>query len=707
MNILIPYSWLKDFVKTAATPEEIAEKLSLCAFSVEKITKTTDGDTVFEIEVTPNRPDALSVLGIARELGATLPQFGIGADFSDNAQDFKITPPARPLKLEVQIKKPELCPRFAAVILKNIRVGESPAKIKERLEKVGLRPLNNVIDITNYLMIERGQPMHVFDYDKISGAQMTLRESRKGERISTLDGKERQLPEGAIIIEDEQKIIDLCGIMGGANSCVDENTKQVVLFVQSYNPARIRRTTQEMAFRTDASSRFEKGMDPEGVIPALKQAVRFLKEEAEGKIAGPIIDIKNQKYEPHNITLTLKQVAQVLGVNLAPEQITQTLKALGFEIRWTAEADEITTVPELRATPPSWRAEDIKISEDLIEEVARIYGYHNLPTNLPPLPEKLGTEEKVFYWERRVRGALKGIGFSETCTSSFTSEEILEQAGVNPENTLKLKNPLTTELTNLRTSLLPQMLEIVSQNQAHRREQRLFQLSRVFLSQKGGELPQEPQRLVGMVFGTDITPFYQAKSAVETALTELGVKDISFSPLTETFGEGIAECWQPGCAAKICAGAEELGVVGEIRPDTLANFSITEPVAAFSLYLDTATRLATTARTYQPIPKHPAIVEDLTFEVGEQTLAGEMANNIADQGTKSETIKIYAEISGIYQDPNLEKQRKKTVTFRITYQPIGKGLSDKEITPLRKQIIEEIERSFGAHLRGKGATASE
>jgi len=707
MNILIPYSWLKDFVKTSAAAEEIAEKLSLCAFSVEKTTKTADGDTVFEIEVTPNRSDALSVLGIARELGTVLPQFGIEAEFSDNAQEFKITPPSRPLELTVQIEKPELCPRFAAVILKNIRVGESPKKIKERLKKVGLRPLNNIIDITNYLMVERGQPMHVFDYDKISGAQMTLRESRKGEKIVTLDGEERQLPEGTIIIEDGQKIIDLCGVMGGANSGVDENTKRVVLFVQIYDPVRIRRTIQEIAFRTDAASRFEKGMDPEGVIPALKQAARFLSGEAGGRIASALIDIKNQEYEPHNIPLTLTQIERVLGVNLAPEQITQILRALGFTIRWTAEADEITTVPELRATPPSWRAEDIKISEDLIEEVARIYGYHNLPTNLPPLPERLGTEEKIFHWERKAREILKGAGFSEVCTSSFTSKAVLGRAKINPENALKLRNPLTTELTHLRTSLLPQMLEIVSRNQAHRSEQRLFQLSRVFLPQKENGLPQEPQRLAGLVCGTDSNLFYQAKGAAEAVLTELGIRNCSFSPLGEAAGEEIAEPWQPSHSAKICSDAEELGTVGEIRPSVLANFGITAPAAAFSLSLDTANRLATTAKMYQPIPEHPAIVEDLTFEVGERALAGEMTEKIEGQEMGGGSVKVNAKINGIYQNSNLKRQEKKTVTLRITYQPMGGSLSDKEAAPIRERIIKEVEKSFEARLRGGKATASE
>ena len=739
MNILVPLSWLKDFVQTKASPEVIAEKLSLCGFSVERMTKWgsnppkpaeeksqtlgtssesdsgesagPEDDMVFEIEITPNRPDALSILGIAREIGAILPQFGINAKFSDNIRDLKIKTPESPLKLRVMIENPELCPRFAALILNNIRVGESPKKIRDRLEKVGVRSLSNAIDITNYIMIERGQPMHIFDYDKIAGATMTLRKSRVGEKIITLDGQERALPEGAIIIEDGEKIIDLCGIMGGENPSVDENTTRVVLFVQIYDPMRIRKTTQKMAFRTEASSRFEKGMDPRGVVPALKQAARFLIEEAQGKIARDLIDIENRTYEPHQVAVTIEQIENLLGIDIEPAKITQILKPLGFEARWTTAPNDITTVPEIKVTVPSWRAEDIKIPEDIIEEIARIYGYHNLPQRLPPLPRRLGTEEEIFLWERKTRNLLKGWGFDEIYTYSFTSKDILQKAGFSLENTLEIKNPLTKDLTHLRPNLLPQLLEVVFRNQAHHEEQKLFQLNRVFIPQEGGKLPEEPQRLSGLLYrqntGSTLADlFYQAKGVVEALLSELGIKSVSFSSLDDTLNtiwhpKKSAEISQKSLPSKASAkGGARIGTLGLVKPEILTNFKINGPIAAFDLDFDTIANLAAKEKTYQPIPEYPPIIEDLTFEVGEEIPVGEITKKVLS--IKYQVLSgIDTEIKDIYKDRELEKQRKKAVTFKITYQPKDRGLSDKEVKPIREEIIKEVEKEFGAKLRGK------
>ncbi|MEA2020280.1 MAG: phenylalanine--tRNA ligase subunit beta, partial [Patescibacteria group bacterium] len=447
MNILVPHNWILDFVETDATPAEIAEKLSLHALSVENITKTSDGDHIFEIEITPNRPDALSVLGVAREVGAIFTQHKTEAEFKDKEPRIRLKKPENPLNLDVRIKKPNLCPRFSAVILDNVEIKESPQKIQKRLEKVGIRSLNNAIDITNYLMIERGQPMHVFDYEKIAGNKMILRESREGETLTTLDGKKRELPPGTIVIQDQDKLIDLCGIMGGANSCVDMGTTRIVLFVQIYNPQRIRETTQKMSFRTDASARFEKSMDPQGVVPALKHATKFLRENANAQIASKLIDIENQKYGESKIILSEEDVEKVLGVEVDPRQICTILRALGFEIDWLTSPDDISGAPELRATVPSWRSTDIQESIDLVEEVARIYGYHNIPSKLPPLPKTLYQQEKIFQWEKLTKKYLEGWGYTEVKTTSFTNESELRNANLELKNTLRVQNPLTEDAT--------------------------------------------------------------------------------------------------------------------------------------------------------------------------------------------------------------------------------------------------------------------
>jgi len=730
MNILIPYNWLKDFITTEASPEILAESLSLCGFSVEKSIKTRDGDTIFEIETTTNRPDAFSVLGIAREIGAILPQFGIETEFTDNASNFNIKKPTKPLELEVQITNPTLCPRFAALVLDNIKVGKSSEKIKTRLEKVGIRSLNNVVDITNYLMIERGQPMHVFDYDKLAVGQlgsqaigqlatdsrkMILRESRVGESITTLDGQERNLPEGTVIIEDGKKIIDLCGIMGGNSSCVDENTTRIVLFVQIYDPIRIRKTTQKIAFRTEASSRFEKGMDPLGVIPALKQAAKFLVEKADGKIASKLIDIKNQSYEPRKIAVSIEQIENLLGVCIKPDQITQILKLLGFEIQWTTAPEDITAVPKIKITVPSWRERDIQIPEDIIEEVTRLYGYHKLPTNLPPLPKKLAREDRIFFWERKTRELLRGWGFAETYNYSCTSQEALEKAKFDPEQALKLKNPLTGDLTHLRPSLFPQLLETISKNQNQYPEQRLFQLSRVFVPQENNKLPQEPHRLIGLIYSTAEKPenlFYKAKGVTESLLKELGIEKASFRPAADSRHLTAKNFWQTGKSAEIGHKSLKIGTLGIIKSEILTNFELRGPLAAFNLDFDIIAKLATKEKAYEPIPKYPPIVEDITFEIEECVLAGEIKKEIQQlsaacpepTGSRA-SCQLSAKIKSVYRDKKLEKEGRKAATFSIVYRSVAKNLSDDDIKPIRKEIIKTVKKKFGAKLRGESTTS--
>jgi len=705
MNIIIPHSWLMEFVKTKAAPAEIAEKLSLSSFSVERLKRTGDGDVLYEIEVTGNRPDALSVIGIAREVGAVLPQFGIEAEFVDNFKDLNIKSPETPLELKVQIEDPTLCPRFTALILKEIGIKPSPVKIQERLQKVGIRSLNNAIDITNYLMIERGQPMHVFDYDKISGATMILRESRQGESIVTLDGQERKLPPGTIVIEDKEKLIDLCGIMGGDNSKVDENTKRVVLFVQIYDPQKIRKTTQELGFRTEASSRFEKGMDPLGVLPALKEAARFLIEEAGGVIASPLIDITNEKYTEHEVVVTTEEIESLLGIAIEPERVARNLRLLGFEPRWTTAPNEITTAPELKIIVPSWRAQDVKIAADVVEEIARLYGYHNLPQALPPLPSKLPREETIFVWERKARQVLKGLGFNEIYTSSFTDVQMLTNAGFDPHAALQVKNPLTQEMTHLRTSLLPQLLKTLNKNQVRFEEQKLFELNRIFRKVKDSKLPEETQRLAGVLYRADQEAqrnaelFFVAKGMLETLLRELGIDKVTFTPQ-----EGESAPWQRGRTAWLeipqSRGAMTLGSLGEVQPGILSAFSITGSVVGFDLDFETLSQLAKRGHPYQPLPEHPPVVEDLTFEIKRRYPAAAIVNEIGRLFPSGEEVTVETEIKDTYEDEELHSAHKRALTLTIRYWKKEGNLSDAEVRPLREKIIKKVKEAFEAELRG-------
>lgn len=491
MNILIPYSWLKDYFTTNISPEKIAEKLSLHSFSVEK-TKKERGDFIFEIEVTPNRGDALSVLGIARELQAILP-----GKFKEEKIPFKKAKGRDFLKVE--IKKKELVPRFSAIVLNNVAIKESPKIIRERLLKVGIRPINNIVDITNYLMIDRGQPMHAFDFDKIKKGKMVIEESRKGEKIKTLDGIERTLPKGVIIIKDgEGRLIDLCGIMGAENSEIDKNTKKVLLFVQAYNPIKIRRASMLLGHRTDAALRFEKGVDLEGVLPSLWKAVQMAENTANAEISSGLIDIKNMSRKSEETVIDYNKISLIAGVDLGKKTIDGILKKLGFELK------------KGKAVSPSWRFGDIEKTEDLAEEVIRIHGYHKIPSTLfkGDLPPK--EDGSIFHFEDAIKDFLKFRGFFECYTYTLT--------GKASKNALRVTNPLTEDFTFLRDSLITQLKEVVEKNSER---SMVFEISSVFIPQKNS-LPLQPRTLSTAVKKIE---FLEFKGIIEALFKEIGIPE--------------------------------------------------------------------------------------------------------------------------------------------------------------------------------------
>ena len=339
MNILIPHGWLKDYLETKANPEKIAECLSLCGASVEKINKVNN-DFIYDIEITTSRVDMMSILGIAREAAAILPQFGIKTKLKKDIYSKRFDSSIKKgrilmkNKLKVIIKNPKLCPRFTAVILDNIKIKPSPKIIQERLRKAGMRPINNIVDISNYLMHELGQPVHIFDYEKISKKIMTLRESKKGEKLITLDNKTHNLPGGDIVIEDGKgRLIDLCGIMGGRNSSIDQKTKRVLLFIQNYEPSHIRKTSMILGHRTEAATLFEKKVDPELTMPTLLNGIKLIKENAQSKIASKIIDIYPKPYKPKTVAVPLQLIKQYLGISIQLNKVIKILISLGFQIK--------------------------------------------------------------------------------------------------------------------------------------------------------------------------------------------------------------------------------------------------------------------------------------------------------------------------------------------------------------------------------------
>lgn len=561
MNLTLPHSWLKEYLTTNASPPKIAECLSLCGPSVEKLTKTKD-DYIYELEVTTNRVDMMSVLGIAREAAAILPQFGFQAKFMSPKAPAGFNPAGQfPLKVQVDHR---LCPRFAAVVIKNVTLKPSPLKIKDRLEKSGVRSLNNVVDISNYLMHAFGQPVHTFDFDKIKST-MILRLSRPGETITTLDEKTFTLPGGDIVIEDgTKKLIDLCGIMGGFNSAIDDHTKNVLLFVQTYDPVRIRQTSMKLAQRTEAAVIFEKSPDPEQVMPVLIQGIQLFKQLADAKQGSKIIDLYPHPYQPKTVTAPLQLIKQQLGVEISQLEVDKILHSLGF----------------INGRVPSWRAKDIDIPEDIVEEVARIYGYHRLPSEIMATPIPTNYPDTHFELEYKIKTWLAGMGLTEIYTNSLVSH--------NRPGQLKIKNALSTDWQYLRNSLIP----------SHTQSFPAFEIAHIYLPRqqaglpRPGKLPEEKLQLIISGF----TDFSKLKGVVDALFAKLHL------PISHT-------------------------------DFTAANAVIDlEPVL----------NQATFYPTYKPLSSYAPIIEELTFTLPERTYLGPVIQTIKNINHSVASVHLYS-----------------------------------------------------------------
>jgi phenylalanyl-tRNA synthetase beta chain len=650
MDILIPDSWLKDFLETDATTKEIAKFLSLSGPSVEKITKEGN-DLIYHSEITTNRVDAVSVYGFAREASAILPRFGKKAKLLPLKFKSKYNFFHKVNYLDVTIDT-KLCTRFTTVLIRNVKIKDSPEFIQERLTKIGLRPINNVVDISNYIMHELGQPLHTFDYDKIKGTKMILRESRKGEKITTLDEKTFTLSGGDIVIEDgEGKIIDLCGIMGAKNSMVTKTTKNVLLFVQTYNPQKIRITSMTLAQRSEASALFEKDLDEENVVPAIKRSIDLFEKITEGKSDNLILDIYPNPYKGKSVITDLTFINKSLGENISKQDISKTLIPLGFTPKWQKD--------RLIVTIPSFRTKDINIPEDIVEEVARIYGYYNLHSKLMEgkLPEKL--VNSPFDFENQLKDILAGFGGIEIYTYSLVPEAFT----VN--NALKLINPLGKDTEYLRNTMLYSLKDVALVNLGYKESFHLFEIANIYIPQKGN-LPDEKMMLSGIFSNYD---FPNAKGIIEALLEKI---KINYSFEIEDKKEFL-----PNHRLKIISGKSEIGELGTLEEQNLIYYELdTELLIKYGNKI----------RAFKNSPKYPAQIEDITFSFPERTIIGKVIESIKvldKQIAKIELIDTF----------------KESFTFRVLYQNPNKTLNNGDVEKIRKNIIKSLSLKFGANYK--------
>lgn len=646
MDLLIPNSWLKKHLDTKATPKEIAKYLSLCGPSIERTKQTDDGDYIYNVEVTTNRVDTASILGIAREAATILPRFGIKASLKENKLDEKKFKFVKKVKYLNVVVDPKLCPRFTAVLIKNVTVKESPKEVKNLLEKVDVRPINNIVDVSNYIMHELGQPVHTFDYDKIVDGKMILRESKKGELIKTLDGKEFKLDGGDIVIEDGSgNLIDLCGIMGGESSAIDTNTKNVLLFVQNYNQHKIRKTSMSLGQRTEAAVLFEKGLDSENVTTAILSAISMIEKLADGKTEKEILDIYPNPYKTKTVSVTKEEIDKIIGIEISEKDMTNYLVNLGFDVKWNKTKIEVKV--------PSSRANDIDIREDIAEEIARIYGYFNLPCVLMDgsLPKPKLNDD--FKFEDTTKQILKSLGATEIYNLSLTDK-----------GQVKLKNPLGPDTAYLRDNLMDSLIKNVKDNPQEKGDLHIFEISNIYLPLKN-DLPIEQLMLGGVIRHRN---YRQNKGLVEALLNELGIE---YTDQLEDGGDYLPN-------QRIIVKSEKT-IIGEYG-------NLDNGLFFYNFDMQKLLNAKRISRKYKEVNKYPPQVEDITLELPEKTFVGDVITEIKKTNKLVTTVNLTDIYEGNY-------------TFNIEYQSEDHTLTDKEVEEIRNEILSSLKTKFGISLK--------
>jgi len=645
------------------------------------------GDVIFDLEITPNRPDCLSIIGIAREVAAltrqklSLPEVG----YNEAALSIE-------QHISVEIIASDLCPRYCASLVTGVRVAESPKWMQQRLLACGMRPINNIVDITNYVMLEYGQPLHAFDYDKIKGKKIIVRRASGGEAIVSLDGVERVLSGDMLVIADEKAAVAIAGVMGGADSEVTEQTTSILLEAANFNPANIHFTGRTLNMPSEACMRFERGIRPELTLPALKRATQLLIQLAGGKAAKGVVDVYPGKLEREPVLLSTAKLERLLGVEFSPDQIIEALTSLSFECKPTSSKSEVLV------TAPYWRS-DIHQSVDLIEEVGRIIGYDEIPATMLSQPLPRQNPEPIINLKQEVRRSLIGYGFQEIITFSLTSMEMLNRLLIEPHPLkpmpLRLANPMTADQEYLRPNLRANLLAALSENRKHEDGGiRLFELGRVYLP-RPKDLPDEPEALCAILSGLrfekswpggdDLLDFFDAKGVAEGLLSRLGV-EASFEP-------GSDKSLHPNKQATIVIANNSLGVIGELHPKVLEAFEISGSAYLFEIDLTALLPFTVGHKIFQPISRFPAIVRDIALVVDAKITHRQIQATI-----KSFSLVNRVTLFDVYAGEQVPPG-KKSLAYRITFQSPTHTLTDEEIDKVQQQILDKLSDELGATLR--------
>ncbi|MBQ1217813.1 MAG: phenylalanine--tRNA ligase subunit beta [Clostridia bacterium] len=627
-------------------------------------------DTVFEADIMTNRPDCLSMIGVAREAAGTF-----RLPLTVNKPVVKGEGESAEKYLKVTIKDKDLCPRYSARIVTDVTIAPSPMWMVERLRACGIRSINNIVDITNYVMMEYGQPMHAFDYACLDGGHITVRRANDGEIMKTLDDQDRALDGEMLVIADDKKPVAVAGVMGGANSEITDETKTVVFESANFFGASIRHTAKKLGMRTEASAHIEKNIDPQMTLEALDRACQLVEELGAGKVSPDVIDEDYSDKTKRTIPLSADWIRHYINVSISDEEMKALLERVGFEVDLT---DGTVTVPSFRS--------DVENKYDLSEEVARFYGYDNIPSFSFSADVKSGglTEEQIF--ERDLRIGLRAVGFSEIETYSFVSpkgfDKILLPEDSAKRNCLKIKNPLGEDTSVMRTTSLPSMLEVLASNYNNRiPSAHLYEVATVYIKDEDEtKLPAEPKVVTIGAYGDGID-FYDLKGRIEEMLAALNVANISVRPCKTN------PSYHPGRTAELSVDGRVIGVFGQLHPMTVKNFELAGEVYAAELSLADLFAVSGNTKGYAPLPKFPAVTRDLALVCDEAVLSGDIEAKIRTlAGDVLEDVRAF----DVYRSAALG-EGKKSIAYALTLRDAEKTLQDSDIDPVISAILTGLE----------------
>lgn len=638
-------------------------------------------EDIIDFEITPNRPDCLSIEGLGRETAVSL-----NKEFKNprkNIDELKVEDKNEIEGLKVDITTPDLCYRYIARAVKDVKIGPSPKWLTRRLKACGIRSINNIVDITNYVMLEMGQPMHAFDINSIEGKHITVRRAKNGEKITTLDEQERNLDENDLVISDDKKAVAIAGVMGGLNSEITEKTNTVIFESAVFNGGNIRKTAKKVGLRTESSSRFEKGLSSENALRAINRAVELVELLKAGKAIDGKIDVYPTKQKINKIPLEVERINNLLGIKLSKQEMIDILEKLDIKVE-----NDMAIAPYFRM--------DLEFVADIAEEILRFYGYDKLNTTLVNADTTIGIRNKEQKIQRNIREMLVNSGLSEIYTYGFVSQKDLEKSNIKEElrkSVITIQNPLSDEYKFMRPTTVPSMMQILANN-ANKKNQnvKLFDISRNYRNLNNeiekGEVPLQEDILTIGMYGDNID-FYTLKGLIENVLEKISVNRYDIEKETNNTS------YHPGRCANLKVGNDVIATIGEVHPEVLQNYDIEKRVYLAEVNVTKLVKYSRENKKYVEVPKFPAVERDIAMLVDEKVEVGQIEKIITKKGKKLlESVKLF----DIYRDEKLG-ENKKSIAYSLIFRDKNKTLNDDEINNTMENIITELEKVIGAELR--------